>query len=351
MGIYQRGESWWIDYRYRNKRYREAVGADKALAIDVLAQRHVEIRENRFFPEKLKVPAPITFHSFCKEYRQYSETNKKPSTCSRELAVMRMLDSEFKGKHISDITTWEVETWKLKRKKRGLAVATVNRELCLLKHMFTMAVKWKRIRENPARQVPRLKGAAKRTRFLMPDEVELLLSNCNDWLRPVLTLAVHTGMRRGELLSLMWPQVNLEQGIITLLDTKNGERRDIPMDDTVRRILEGTRVKGDFIFSNRSGRPIEGASLYRAFYEALQKSKIENFKWHDIRHTFASNLVMAGVDLNTVRELLGHKDLKMTLRYAHLAPGYRAKAINILDGVFSRSQKRPQEEKVVNLRP
>lgn len=162
----------------------------------------------------------------------------------------------------------------------------------------------------------------------------MLISNCANFLKPILTVAVHTGMGKGEILGLKWEQVNFEQGIITILDSKNHERRG-----------------QDLVFSNRNGKPIDGAFLYLAFYEALEKSRIGDFRFHDPRHTFASNLVMQGVDLNTVRELLGHKGLKMTLRYAHLAPGYRARAVNILDRVFDRAQNPPQPEKVVQLRP
>ena len=214
-----------------------------------------------------------------------------------------------------------------------------------------MAVKWKRLKESPAKDVKRLKGEGRRVRYLMPDEVQSLISNSADFLKPILTLAVHTGMRKGELLSLTWPQVNLEQGIITLLDTKNGERRDIPMDETAKGILKESESNSFLIFHNRNGKQIDGAFLYLAFYEALEKSKIEDFRFHDLRHTFASNLVMQGTDLNTVRELLGHKDLKMTLRYSHLSPVYKAKAVNVLDRVFSQSQNPPQAEKVVQLRP
>ena len=157
-------------------------------------------------------------------------------------------------------------------------------------------------------------------------------------------------MRKGELFGLKWEQVNFEQGIITLLDTKNSERRDIPMDDTVKTILKGMERKGNYVFCNEEGETF--VRLQRSFEVALKKSGIEDFRFHDLRHTFASNLVMAGEDLNTVMELLGHKDLTMTLRYAHLSPNHKTKAINVLDRVMS--QNPPQTEKaskVVSLRP
>jgi integrase len=184
----------------------------------------------------------------------------------------------------------------------------------------------------------------------MPDEVQILLSNCADYLNPLVTVAVHTGMRKGELLSLKWDQVNSEQGIITLYDTKNGERRDIPMDETVKATLREMERRGDYVFCTAEGKAFVRAQ--KSFEVALKKSGIRNFRFHDLRHTFASNLAMAGEDLNTIRELLGHKDLTMTLRYAHLAPNHKTRAVNVLDRIMS--QNPPQMEKaskVVSLRP
>lgn len=184
----------------------------------------------------------------------------------------------------------------------------------------------------------------------MPDEIQTLLSNCISHLRPIVTVAVHTGMRRGELLNLKWENVNLEQGIITLTDTKNHERRDIPMNQTVKNTLSSLERKSIYVFPN--GKEKGFVDLRESFGTALKRSGITDFRFHDLRHTFASNLVMVGEDLNTVRELMGHKTLNMTLRYAHLAPGKKVKAVNVLDKVFDMSQNPPQQKrgkKVVSL--
>jgi len=405
MAIYQRGNQWWIEYRYRKKRYREAVGPDEDLARDVISKRRVEIREGKFFPEKLKEPDPVTFHAFAVEYLKWAKTNKKPSTYRGDLSTMRRLDQEFGDQNLHDITGWQIEKWKSKRREaakrkdattrpfvkekkdgtkeelwivefnsprrlRGKRVfktkqegeayikrlqtpvkpATVNRELSLLKHLLNKAVEWGRIRENPAKKVKPLKGEVKRVRYLMPDEIQTLLSNCTEHLKPIVTVAVHTGMRAGELLGLQWSQVNFEQGIITLQDTKNHERRDLPMSETVRTTLKGLKQEGTFIFCDGQGKKF--GRIQTSFRTALKKSGIEDFRFHDLRHCFASNLVMAGEDLNTVRELLGHKDLTMTLRYSHLAPNYKRRAVKRLDEIFQRSQNPPQADegqKVVSL--
>jgi site-specific recombinase XerD len=350
MAIYKRGENWYIDFTFKGQRIRESIGPSRKDAQKVIAKRKTAIVENKFLDIR-KEPAPVKFHDFAKEYLQWAKANKKPSTYNRDLYIMRQFDKEFERKTIQEITTWQIEKWK-SRRKEGLQAASVNRELALLKHMFSMALKWRRVKENPTKDVRGFKGETKRVRFLMPEEVRKLLSNCGDLLggllNPLVTLAVHTGMRKGELLGLEWERVNFEQGIISLFDTKNHERRDIPMDETAKATLRGLERKGDLIFPNKNGKQIDGVPLYFAFHEALKKSGINDFRFHDLRHTFASNLVMEGIDIVTVKELLGHKDLKMTLRYSHLAPSHKAKAVNILDRVMS--QNPPQEGKVVQLR-
>lgn len=196
---------------------------------------------------------------------------------------MRSFDKEFEGKYIHEISAWQIEGWKSKRSKI-CKVATVNRELALLKHMFSMAVKpWKKLKESPVKDIKRLKGETKRVRYLMPDEVQRLISNSANFLKPIIALAVHTGMRKSEILGLKWQQVSYEQGIITVLDSKNGERRHIPMDETIRSTLKAIEPSSELIFHNRNGKPIDGAFLYNAFYEGLEKSGITDFRFHDLR--------------------------------------------------------------------
>lgn len=347
MSIYQRGENWYIDFTFKGQRIRESIGPSRKGAEKVIAKKKAEIAENKFLDVR-KDPDPITFHAFGKEYLQWARANKKPSTVSRDISFVRKLEEEFGSTNIQEITTWQIEKWKVKEKE-DLKPASVNREMALLKHMFTKAVEWGKLKENPARKVKLLKGEVKRVRFLMPDEVQILLSNCADHLKPIVIVAVHTGMRKGELLGLTWDQVSFEQGIITLLDTKNHERRDIPMDATVKALLAGMEKKDTHVFL-KDGQPLKFVD--EPFRTAVKKSGIEDFRFQDLRHTFASNLVMQeGVELNDVRELLGHKNMSMTLRYAHLSPKHKTRVINILDQVMSQNPPQSKgHEKVVSIR-
>jgi len=352
MAIYQRGDNWYIDFYFKGQRVRESIGHSRKNAQKVIGKRKTEIIEGKYLDIR-KEPDPITFHQFGVEYRKWSLTEKKESTCSRELYIMRALDRVFGQKNLHEITGWDIEQWKSERRK-VCKVASVNRELCLLKHMFKKALEWKKIKENPLEDVRNFKGANKRIRYLMPDEIQALLSNCDGLmrglLRPFVIVALHTGARKGELQHLRWSEVNFDLGNISLLETKNGDRRDIPMNETVRETLEGLDRSRDLVFPNRNGKVIDNTQIHLSFHEALKRSRIEDFKIHDLRHTFASNLVMAGVQLNDVRELLGHRKMEMTMRYAHLSPKHKTKVVSILDKVIGRSQNPPQERKVVNLR-
>jgi integrase len=350
MGVYQRGDNWYIDFTFKGQRVRESIGPSRKNAQKVIDKRKTEIIENKYLDIR-KDPDPVTFHEFCKQYVQWAKANKKATTCAKDISIMRYLDKEFEGKCLHEITAWQIEKYKVKRMER-LKPASVNRDLALIKHLFSKAVEWKKIKENPAKIVKRMKGEGRRLRYLMPDEIQILLSNCDGllWglLKPLVTVALHTGARQGELRDLKYSEVNFDLGMITLLDTKNGERRDIPMNETVRSTLQALERKSDFVFPCTNGNGLNHARIHIAFHEALKGSKIEDFHWHDLRHCFASTLVMAGVELNDVRELLGHKTMEMTLRYAHLSPKHKGKVINILDRVMT--QNPPQAEKVVQLR-
>ena len=184
---------------------------------------------------------------------------------------------------------------------------------------------------------PEGKAVKKRLRYLSKEECQTLISGCDSHLKPIVIAALNTGMRRGEILGLKWDEhVDLKHGFILLNKTKNGDRREIPINDTLRNTLQGLtrRLDVSYVFYDPiTGNPYK--DVKRSFKTALKKSKIQDFHFHDTRHTFASHLVMAGVDITTVSRLLGHKSLTMTLRYAHLAPAHMQKAVNILDNALN----------------
>ena len=217
----------------------------------------------------------------------------------------------------------------------GNKPATVNRLVATLKHMFSKAVEWDMVEEATLKRIRKaklLEENNRRLRYLSKEQCQRLIDVCDKHLRPIVICALNTGMRKGEILKLRWDNVDLKHGFILLDLTKNGERREIPINNTVKQALMSVtrRLDVPFVFFDpATGKPYQ--DIKRSFITACRKAKIRDFRFHDLRHTFASHLVMAGWDITTVKELLGHKTLTMTLRYAHLAPSHKVRAVEVLD--------------------
>jgi integrase len=332
MGVFRKCETWYIDYRVHGKRRREKIGPSKELAKRVLNKRLVAIAEGKFLDVKRE--KRCRFSEAAERFLEYSETNKRSYLRDRTI-VNRHLLPIFGKKHLDEITSWDVERYKASRKDK-LSPASVNRELSCLKTIFNKAIHWRLTKENPVRGVKMFRENNRRLRFLMPDEIRDLLDCCAPFLRPIVATALHTGMRRGEILNLTWQDIDFDRGHITIRDSKNGESRTAPMNDllaeTLRRHKEERRPKNPLVFPSPTGKPY--SDFRQSFKVACKEAGITDFRFHDLRHTFASHLVMNGVDLTTVKELLGHKTLVMTLRYAHLSQGHKKEAVNKLGTVL-----------------
>jgi len=208
--------------------------------------------------------------------------------------------------------------------------ATVNRHLAALSTMFTACVnEWQWLEDSPMRKVKKPKESRGRVRFLDDADRNKLLKACKDssnaWLYPCVIMALSTGMRQAELMSLKWQDVNLNDGFLILHDTKNGERRRVPLAGHCLELLQEhskvRRLDTDLLFPGNIhvNKPI---NLRKPFETALKKAGITDFHWHDLRHCTASYLAMNGASLAEIAEVLGHKTLQMVKRYAHLSDGH-----------------------------
>lgn len=226
--------------------------------------------------------------------------------------------------------------------------ATVNRYLAALSHMFTIAVKeWGWIAENSLSKVTKLKEPRGRVRYLLEDEREALLKRCresdNSCLYLVVVLALSTGARRMELLGLCWEDVDLNRKTITLHHTKNNERRVLPLEghalDLMKQHAKVRRIDTKLIFPSRKG--IIPMNIRQVWVTALKRAEIEDFRFHDLRHSAASYLAMNGASLAEIAEVLGHKTLQMVKRYAHLSDAHTAKVVaSMNDKIFGCSVKK-----------
>jgi integrase len=225
----------------------------------------------------------------------------------------------------------------IKKTGRTLTPTTVNREIGCLKHMYSMAITWRYVKRNPVKEVKLLKQPPGRLRYLEPDEAERLLESCLEpYLKSIVVTALNTGMRKGEILSLTWNQVDLANRRITLMKTKNNELRVIPINDRLHAELAHLKTqpqKSEYVFCGDDGKPF--GDIKKGWAGAVRRAGIADFRFHDLRHTVGSQLVMGGVDLRTVQQILGHKTIQMTQRYSHLSPAHVQDAMQKLGSVWS----------------
>lgn len=304
-----------------------------------------------------------------KEYRTWAEHHLKRGGAEVDRIESRF--AEFLDCPLSEINAWRLSKWKLSRLKAGISRYTVARDLSALRAALGRCMHGHNAFEGfePDRRLP----SNQRTRYLTEaEEANLrdaldrreqklrcaresanvwrrargyrefspITSTYADHLKPMVLLSLNTGLRQGELFSLTWGDIELARRMLYVhaAAAKGGKPRHIPLNDEARQVLESWKEQsepGGLVFPSRGGQRFNNTK--RAWTAVLREAGIKDFTWHDMRHTFASRLVQAGVDLNVVRELLGHADLKMTLRYSHLAPG------NLMDAVTRIAPARPEQ--------
>ncbi len=295
----------------------------------------MEIKEGRYFstPKGLK----LTYDQLLDRYLEFAKVTKKASTYETDTYWAKHLREAFGGSLLKDMSPDKITTYLENKLSDGLKPATVAHHLALLKHSFTMAVKWGLLPSQPFRDVHLpVKVNNARLRYLSAEEVARFLAVAPPHLKPIIVTGLHTGMRKGEILALRWDQVDLPNQVILLTDTKNGEQRGIPLNQTMIDLLSGLRAAtpGLWVFPNpRTGQPYR-TDADTAWYTALKKSGLQGLHFHDLRHTTGSHLRMQGADLFTIKEILGHKDLRMTARYAHVGQQHRLAAMTALEQAY-----------------
>lgn len=298
-----------------------------------------------------------------REYRPWARANLKrgDEVCDRTLRVFASLGDTW----LSRITDNSIERIRTKRLSSGTSPATVNRDLTCLRGALSFAVRAKYIEAHPMADLkPCETDSSGKVRYLSKDEARRLkaalgardeaarerrkrgnawrtergydslpsipLDGYSDLLTPLVLMSLNTGVRRGAAFGLEWADVDFELQQITVrgATAKKNSTRHIPLNaealDALKRWAKQASGRGR-VFTGKDGGPVD--NVRKSWGKLLRDADISAFRWHDLRHTFASWLVMRGVDLNTVRELMGHSDIKMTLRYAHLAPEHKAGAV------------------------
>ena len=326
---------WWMSIRHNGRRIQRSLEtSDKKLAQAIEAKVRTEIIEGSYFQK------PIGNNKTLKEMmekfmNEHSPTVSKSMQDSYKNSLKSLLPF-FGDTNLMSISPKMVSRYKMLRRRDGVKPATVNRALSMLSVAFNVAIKeWEWLNDNPVSKVSKEKERNKRDRWLTEDEERRLIVNSPEWLGEIIIFSLNTGLRQGELISLQWPRVNIFNKTILIDITKNGEQRTVPLNKNALNVIEKRskvrNIKNDYVFLNRDRGKINPNSLGDAFRRSLKRAKITNFRFHDLRHCFATRMAQKGIDIYKISKLLGHKDIKMTQRYAHHCPESLRSGVEVLD--------------------
>jgi len=331
----QKGRAWGFTVIIGGKRVRRQGYLSRAEAQDALdALKH---------PDPAEAPAMVSTMTLAEAFERYFKAKARKRSLDEDERIAKHLKAVFgEQTPLVEITASRISAYKASRlavekSRRGsvLSAASINRPLALLRHLLRLAhEEWEVL---PA--VPRIKlekEAQGRLRWLTPEEATKLLTKCREQKAPALVdlveLALYTGMRQGELLELTWGCVDRARGVVLLEITKSGRRREVPLNGPADAVLarRASAAQGD--------RLVFGTGSWDAFRKtweaAVEAALLDDFHFHDLRHTFASWAVQRGVTLPELKDLLGHATLAMVMRYAHLAPEQLRSAVSRLDDVL-----------------
>lgn len=366
-----------VVYRVNGKQTRYTIGAHGPFtpkaARDIAKDKLVDVHRGED-PQALKVAArrqtamPTLAEFLAGEFSDMTlQQRSQDKTLKR---IRGVFGDELGNTPLDQITAWNLKKLRAKRLKAGVQPATLNRDFAAIGTLFSHAVQAGYIKQSPLMEIEDKERWLEVdhhavVRYLTPQEEKRLRAaliaretiirkeraSANAWrrkrgieempdlsgvafadhLRPMVLLSMNTGLRRGELFKLTWGSVDLGKRLLTVVGTtsKRLKTRHIPLNSEALEVLKGWKAqqsdKTGLVFPSEDGKPFD--NVKKAWAAILEKANIQAFRWHDLRHHFASWLVMKGVDLNTVRDLMGHSDIKMTLRYAHLAPEHKADAV------------------------
>jgi integrase len=341
------------------KWHRERTDATtKEQASRILAQKMSDVSEARLRgAPSIEALKPVTFQDFVdKEYLPHCQATHTLETYNTDRSLGTVLNKYFGKMLLRSVTSGDVQRYldrcaleAVGKDEDGKAVtrrpATVNRRRTFLSGIFSEAERRSYVDRNPVRAVSHLPEHNDQLRWLTGTEEERLLGYAPEWFKPIILAALHTGMRRGELLKLKWADLDFDQRLVRASHTKNHKVRYIPMNQKLYALLEsidhfsGPKGPSPYVFTN----PETGTrwkNVNGAIERTCEKAGFDDVTFHTLRHTFASRLAQAGVPLNNIRELLGHGDMKVTMRYAHLAPNNLREAVRTLENRTRIVQKR-----------
>lgn len=327
MALRKRGNSYYCYWREGGKHYQKCVGSDLRYA----KIKQAEI-EKRIIDKKNGLQQDLPWKEFIDKYLTFSQSNVAKDTIVRMRVVFNNINRTLQIRMLSDFTPEVLEEFKLARKNLGLEATTINREITTIKTAMKQAAVWGYISPNVfgVRKLPEVK---KHPVFFTEPEIATMLRFADPYWRAVIYLGAFAGLRRGELLNLTWGKIDFERNILKIAANeewypKDREERDIPMHPDLAGYLGRWKKISDASESEKvirwNGR---GNIFSRNFARLIRQAGIKRGSLHSLRHSFASHLAMKGVDLNKIREMMGHSSIVTTQIYAHLLPSSLPEAV------------------------
>jgi integrase len=345
MSLFKRGEIWWYDFQVNGVRIRESTGLpSRSSAARAEALRKAELIQHPGREESWE-PAPKFEEFALKDFAAWSENQHRehPSTHERYMRSIKILIRFFGQRTLGSISSGDVERFKIIRSRerrknardgRTVTPAAVNRELAVLRILFNLAIRLKKARTNAVSGVKLLPEHNLQMRVLSWEEESVYLAAASQPLRDVAALMLETGMRPGEVFHLRREDVSLELGFLSIPAGKTAfARRTIPLTQRAREVLARRigSVRSEWLFPIPWDPSRPQSSVRKAHEATFHRSRIKpHFRLYDLRHTALTRMAMAGVDLPTLRELAGHANIQMTMRYLHPTPEHKRAAIQKL---------------------
>jgi len=348
MSVWKRNNKWYAVYTINGKRKFKSFGLNKKLAQHYV--NDIELKKERGELGFVEDDTPVD--QFLSRYVEYFETNKSSHTCEVDIGRINSFQKflEEKGiKKLKEISLALMEQYKVFLLK-SCKPKTVNNYIILAKAMLNKAVEWRCLKENPIKTLKELKNPGMREpRYFSRVEIDKILDIANPYMKNVILILINTGMRRSELVYLTWEDIDFTNKLVIVqskpeagFHPKSYKPRYIPMNPELEKVLMDLPQAGRYVFDNGKGEILHAPNYYTVeFCRILKKAGIKGANLHALRHTFASYLVMAGVDLRTVQKLLGHSTVAMTEKYSHLSPDHMAKAVEVLRFVAEKRQNKP----------
>ncbi len=343
MGLYRRGKTYWYTIVTKGRRVQNSTGTgNKKLAERIYGKVLTEIEEGQYFQKA--IARTKTFDEMMTKY--FAQCTNKASTIERKKDALTHLEKQYSGMTLNELTPETVIDYKMKRKDEKAADATILNEIRLLSNAFNVAIKtWRWCKENPVSMVNLGLKPAQIDRWLTDIEEPCLLTasegKIGGQLQDIIIIGLNTGMSQEEIINLNWKNIDLTRKVLITSREKTGNTRTIPLNNTVVSLLTNrAKVKSisGYVFFNGANKKIDRWKLKNNFNAAVKDAGIEKFRFHDLRHSFATRLAQAGVDLYKISKLLGHKDISTTQRYAHHYPESLRSSVDVLDSATNLLQ-------------